>query len=335
MGLRRNEFAANDGLLILDEASMLDLPIVYSILRAIGPAKRLLFVGDPAQLPPIGPGLVFHRMVGSPLIPQVELKTIHRQASETGIPTAGAMIRAGQCPPLKRFDFTAPHGLGVFWVSASEDEIQSATLRAVTALADPAIGAGIKAQEIQVLCATRKGSAGSEALNEAIEQRHCRQAPPSHWGLQPGSKIVWLVNDHHRGNRDRPQSLLNGALGIITSVETTSLTAEFDDESTHRLHRGDLAKLERGWAISIHKAQGSAFRHVVVPIVRSALLDRALVYTAITRATHSVVLVGNRALWADAIKRLPSAENRRVGLRFWGGAQRRGLSSASLPFPHS
>lgn len=79
-----------------------------------------------------------------------------------------------------------------------------------------------------------------------------------------------------RGTREQPRSLLNGALGFVTSVDQTSLSVDFDDGAEHLLRRSDLAKLERGWAISIHKAQGSAFRHVIVPIVASALLDRAL-----------------------------------------------------------
>jgi exodeoxyribonuclease V alpha subunit len=316
MGLRRGEIPPDGGLLILDEASMLDLPIMYSILRALGPTKRLLLVGDPAQLPPIGPGLVFHRLVGSPRIPQVELATIHRQASDTGIPTAGAMIRHGRCPRLARFDFAAPCAPGVFLARATTTDIASTTLQVVEALAGRELAEGARQRDIQVLCAVRKGPAGSEALNEAIEAHHRGRDAQTSWGLQLGSKVVWLVNDHHRGTREHPQSLLNGALGFVTEVADSWLMADFDDGSTHRLTRSDLVKFGRGWAISIHKAQGSAFRHVVVPIVSSALLDRALVYTAVTRATHSVVLIGDEALLHAAVAREPTASMRSVGLQF-------------------
>jgi exodeoxyribonuclease V alpha subunit len=315
MGLRRGELPANDGLLILDEASMLDLPIVYRLLRSLGPSKQLLFVGDPAQLPPIGPGLVFHRMIGCARIPQVELTAIHRQASETGIPAAGAMIRAGRRPTLRRFDFAAPRARGVFLAAAGAGDVAKTTLDVLHAMSGSDFGAGIQQHDIQVLCAVRKGPAGSEELNKAIERRHRGPERETSWGMQLGSKIVWLVNDHQRGTREQPISLLNGSLGFVTSVDDSALVARFDDGSEHRLRRSDLGKLERGWAISIHKAQGSAFRHVVIPIVASVLLDRALVYTAITRATSSVVLVGDLALLAGAIARSPAATDRRVGLK--------------------
>lgn len=315
IGLRRGELPPNNGLLILDEASMLDLPIMYSTLRAIGPAKQLLLVGDPAQLPPIGPGLVFHRLVGSAHIPQTELTTIHRQASDSGIPTAGAMIRAGRAPAPRHFDFAAPRARGVFFVASNAADVARLTLRVFEALSGPEMASGVRELDVQLLCATRRGSAGCEALNEAVEQRHRDRAESTSWGLELGSKIVWLVNDHHRGTRENPQSLLNGALGFITSIDETSLTAAFDDGTTHLLGRRDLAKLDRGWAITIHKAQGSAFRHVIVPVVSTALLDRALVYTAITRATHSVILVGDGVLLTAAIGKLPAASIRSVGLK--------------------
>ncbi len=315
IGLRRGELPANDGLLILDEASMLDLPLVYSLLRSLGPSKQLLFVGDPAQLPPIGPGLVFHRMIGCARLAQTELTTIHRQTGNTGIPAVGEMVRAGRSPTLKRFDFHAPHAPGVFLAFAAPEDVASTTLNVLRSMSGNELGAGIHQHDIQVLCAVRKGPAGSEALNDAIERCHRSGDPETAWGLQLGSKIVWLVNDHQRGTREQPRSLLNGALGFVTSVDQTSLSVGFDDGSEHRLRRSDLAKLERGWAISIHKAQGSAFRHVIVPIVPSALLDRALVYTAITRATQSVILVGPNEVLEGAIARPNTASRRRVGLR--------------------
>ena len=253
-------------------------------------------------------------MVGCARIPQTELTTIHRQSSETGIPAVAGMVRAGRSPTLKRFDFDAPRAPGVFLAVASPNDVASTTLNVLRATSGSALGAGIQQHDIQVLCALRKGPAGSESLNEAIERLH-RGAHETAWGLQLGSKIVWLVNDHQRGTREQPRSLLNGALGYVRSVDHTSLNVDFDDGSDHLLRRGDLAKLERGWAISIHKAQGSAFRHVIVPIVPSALLDRALVYTAITRATQSVILVGQNELLEGAIARPNTASRRRVGLK--------------------
>jgi exodeoxyribonuclease V alpha subunit len=308
---------AEPGLLIVDEASMIDLPTMYRLLRATVPSVRLLFVGDPAQLPPIGPGLVFHRMVGAPSIPQVELTSIQRQRSETGIPRIGSMIRAGQCPALPAYDASAPHELGIFIHRVASPNVAEATLRIFEALAGPSIADGVRQRDIQLLCATRNGPAGTRALNEEIERRHSLQRlRTSRWGLSVGSKVIWVVNDHHRGTRDQPRSLLNGALGTIVDDRDDELRAEFDDGAIERLQRDDLPKLERGWAISVHKAQGSAFQHVIVPIVPSRLLDRALLYTAVTRAVRSAILVGDEALLRAAVAESPISLNRRVALRF-------------------
>lgn len=121
------------------------------------------------------------------------------------------------------------------------------------------------------------------------------------------------LSDHQRGSQAAPRSLLNGTLGFVVWLSAAGVVADFDDGTRDVLRRDDLSKLERGWAISIHKSQGSAFRHVIVPVVRSRLLDRALVYTALTRATDSVVFVGERDTLLAAIRCPTAAAVRCIG----------------------
>lgn len=314
--VRAGRRAADSGLLILDESSMLDLPTVYSVLRCISPGVRVLFVGDPAQLPPIGPGLVFHRMVESNRIARVELTQIHRQRSDTGIPQAGSLIRTGRSPSLPCFDFANPHRSGLF-LHSNRNAVARETLRVFEAIAGAQVPRGVRERDVQMLCATRWGPAGTLALNDEVERRHLAPTGISKgWGLSIGSRILWTTNDHQRGTPEAPRCLLNGTLGTVTRLAPDYLEADFDDGSADTLRRADLAKLERGWAISVHKAQGSAFQHVVIPIAESKLLDRMLVYTAVTRAVRSAVLGGDEAQLRAAIENEPTAILRRVALSF-------------------
>jgi exodeoxyribonuclease V alpha subunit len=316
LDVRAGRAPVDSGLLIIDEASMLDLPTVYSVLRSVSPSMRLLFVGDPAQLPPIGSGLVFHRMAASSRLPRVELTEIHRQRSETGIPQGGALIRAGHYPRPRVFDFAQPHSIGLFIHRASHS-VAHETLRVFEAIAGAQVAIGARERDLQMLCATRRGPTGTQALNTEVERRHLPKSGRAlAWGLSVGSRILWTTNDHQRGTQEAPRSVLNGTLGTITALASEHITAEFDDGTVDTLRRKDLVKLDRGWAISVHKAQGSAFQHVVIPIVESRLLDRTLVYTAVTHAVRSVVLVGDDAQLRAAIENAPNALLRRVALSF-------------------
>ena len=255
-------------------------------------------------------------MASSNRIPRVELMEIHRQRSETGIPQGGALIRAGQHPRLPAFDFARPHDTGLF-IHPASNSVARETLRVFEAIAGAHVASGARERDVQILCATRRGPTGTKALSEEVERRHLPKSGLAQaWGISVGSRILWTTNDHQRGTPEAPRSLLNGTLGTITAVARDQLAAEFDDGAVDALSRKDLVKLDRGWAISVHKAQGSAFQHVVFPIVESRLLDRTLVYTAVTRAVRSVVLVGDEAQLRAAIENAPNALLRRVALSF-------------------
>ncbi|MDN3564349.1 AAA family ATPase [Paeniroseomonas aquatica] len=289
-----------DALVVVDEASMLDLPAAYRILRALPRSARLLLVGDPAQLSPIGFGLVFHIAASERRLPIVELTRVHRQAAETGIPLVAAAVRSGHLPSLPMFGFLPFHGVSA--LPCQPEQLGAALVDAVSALGG--IGA------CQILSPLRKGETGSDAIN-ALFHATCaptrRHVPDRR--IAVGEPVVWTVNDWERG-------LMNGSLGYILEVDSLGNTIIEMDGVVHRFGRSDnLQALQLAYAITVHKAQGSQFQRVVVPIFPSRLLDRTLIYTAITRATEQVVLVGDITAAERAIRAMPRSETRTVGLK--------------------
>lgn len=337
--LRRIELGGKPprrGLAIFDEASMLDVPSVYRTLVALPPEVDLLFVGDPGQLPPIGPGLPFHQLVRSPAIPKVTLDTIHRQASATGIPQVAQAIREGRIPDLPRFDPARPLDPGVFIVPAGREGTGDAAISVFRAMAgsppEPGAVDVLHDLDIQVLCALKNGPHGLREVNAVIEAEWMSRQPRIHaWGLSVGSKVAWLRNDYSkapvRDVRGEPvmdpvtgkpvcTGFYNGSLGVVRRETGRGAWIEFDDGAADEIRQHDLEKLTLGWAISVHKAQGSGFRRVIVPIAKSRLLDRSLIYTAVTRGIETVVIAGDMDLLRAAVEAPPRASVRRQTLSF-------------------
>lgn len=184
--------------------------------------------------------------------------------------------------------------------------------------------------DIQVICPMKSGAAGSRALNREIEALYMARQPRVHdWGLSVGSKVMWLKNDYGKapliGEDGEPlldpvtgdpvfAGFMNGALGVIRRETERGAWVAFDDGAEDEIRQFDLERLTLGWAISIHKAQGSAFRHVLVPVTRSRLLDRAMLYTAVSRGVETVVLVGDEQVLRLTVKAPPRANMRRTTL---------------------
>jgi exodeoxyribonuclease V alpha subunit len=294
-GVREGEIDLGlDPLVVIDEASMLDLPTMCRILRWLQPGCRLLLVGDPGQLPPIGFGIAFHALAQSDDVPRVELTEVHRQAAATGIPDAAATVRNGRVPVLGGFEGLRP---GLSFVQAAPHEIAGHLVDIVDALG------GFR--EVQIVGATKGGPAGIRALNQTF---HDLLTPgrASHLGYGVGEPVIWLVNDWEAG-------LLNGSLGVVEGGDEQSLALSFDGTSAV-IGPERLTDLALAYAITTHKAQGSQFRRVIVPVVQSRLLDRTLLYTAITRAQEQVVLIGDRAAFAEAITAPAHVSRREVGI---------------------
>jgi exodeoxyribonuclease V alpha subunit len=287
-------------LVIIDECSMLDLPLMYSIIKALPANARLLLTGDPFQLPPIGFGQIFNVIATSANIPRVELIDIHRQTGSSGIPQIAHEVRHGVLPQLSSFDNQCT---GVSFIEVPAANIVD---RIFDVLAEWS-----KYQDTQVLGITKSGSAGVRNINAILHSASAASRNPLQWwSFAEGDPIIYLVNDYRRG-------LWNGSLGSIDKTLTEqdgrpAVSCTFDGVR-HEIREEDFKNIELAYAITVHKAQGSQFKRVIVPVTPSRLLDRTLIYTALTRGIEQVVFIGDRVAFDQAILREPRSLQRQVG----------------------
>jgi exodeoxyribonuclease V alpha subunit len=289
----------HDSLVIIDEASMLDLPIMHRIVRNLPDGVRLLMVGDPYQLPPIGFGLVFHKIAESSTIPRVELTQVHRQAESSGIPSVAFSIRGGIVPQLKAFD---GRGAGVSFIDCAPEKIVAVLFDVYKSWHD--------VTDTQLLGITKSGIAGVRAINDYFHQMlSAGKHKLFHWRLAEGDPVIHLENDYER-------LLFNGTLGYVKRVvaegHTSSLVCEFDGVE-HIFTEMELEKIALAYGITVHKAQGSQFSRVAIPITKCRPLDRTLIYTALTRGIEQVVFVGDKYAFKQAVINQPSVSSRKVG----------------------
>jgi exodeoxyribonuclease V alpha subunit len=290
---------ASEPLIIIDESSMLDLPLTYSLVRALPAGARLLLVGDPYQLPPIGFGLIFHVLAACPNVPKVELVEIHRQARSSGIPQIAQAVRHGVVPRLA--DFTGCT-CGVNFIETADDGIMDRLLRVHTEWSE--------CDDLQILGVIKRGANGVRAINATMHAySSSTKKKLDGWNLAEGEPIIYLVNDYRRG-------LWNGSLGridrVMNSTGRPSLVCSLDG-AEHELPEEDFQHVDLAYAITVHKAQGSQFKRVIVPVTRSRLLDRTLIYTALTRGIEQVVFIGDRDTFERAIIAPPHSQERQVG----------------------
>jgi exodeoxyribonuclease V alpha subunit len=279
-------------LLIVDEASMLDLPTTYRLLHYLPDGLRILLVGDRAQLPPIGFGLVFHRLVDVPRVPRTVLLQVHRQPDATGIPAVANAIRQHTVPSLPRFDGTRA---AVSFLECEPDEIQDA----LRAIAECWTG-----EDWRIICATKSGAGGIDATNRCMHARNPNADEDDEYAV--GDPVIHLSNDYERG-------LMNGSLGCVVETRATGAMAVDFEGERHSFEPNEVAeRLALAYAVSCHKAQGSQFDRVAVVVTPSRILDHSLIYTAITRAVKQVVLVGSKAVFTRAVAEPPYAHNRQV-----------------------
>jgi exodeoxyribonuclease V alpha subunit len=279
--------------LVIDEASMVDLPTTYRIMRKMEPGCRLVLVGDPAQLPPIGFGLVFHALCNSNAIPRVELTKVHRQAESSGIPQISDDIRNGEVPELNEY---RGRGVGVSFIDCAIDDIADTVLDITNDIG------GI--YESQIIGAVKNGPAGTKTINRLFHEL-LSPGRPERLTYAVGEPVIWTVNDYDLG-------LMNGSMGVVKKADE-ELEIDFDgirisipDETV-----GDM---DLAYAITCHKSQGSQFGKVIIPVASSRIMDRTLLYTAITRAQDQVVLVGDRQAFEKAIVSPPNPDKRETGI---------------------
>ncbi|ANY77107.1 hypothetical protein BB934_01805 [Microvirga ossetica] len=298
-------------LVLVDEASMVDISTLHALLRRMPLGARLLMVGDDRQLPPVSFGLTFHSVVADPEI-TARLTVVHRQTGETGIPSFSEALRNRKMPPVPLYAGIAQDG--VFLLPASSpNEISDGVARAFQELAQ---------DEVVVVSPMNEGTAGVRSLNKNLHRLHLEandgleiSSPLGEW-FSVGEPIVHRRNDYQRG-------LYNGSLGVVKSIDpnTKSLVATFDgdEEGEHVFNSGETIDLSLAYALTCHRAQGSQARRIVIALMPSRLLDPSWLYTAVTRAENQVVIVGSVDTIADALKVPWAAERRRVGLRWLEG----------------
>lgn len=348
---------------LIDEMSMVDVILMYRVLKQLPAGVRLVLIGDPAQLPPIGPGLVLHALQGQASLPQTTLKTVKRQSSASGIPQVAQAVRdhaspawsdyVGRDQPSKRKlgvggavqprgewgEAPAPsRSSGVSAIPCQEDQIDS-----LVAGIYEDLGADGSDFSVQVLCTTKNGPGGVKNINALMHELFAgKQRPvmslhpdygPIHertehgLGLFEGDLVMFGANDYTLGLR-------NGALGkvlhLADPLSASSDVCHVDFEGAiYALNAAHLRHVSHAYAITVHKSQGSQFDRVIVPVRSGKLLDNALLYTAITRGVSQVVLVGDIAAAERAIRAVSNSSRRctRLASALAGSQSSRNLHS--------
>lgn len=321
--LRTAKELAGPSVVIIDEASMVDIVTMYRLVELLGSGVRLVLVGDPEQLMPVGPGLVLHALIRLPSVPLVELKVIKRYGG--GIAAAATSIRNGVWPVLSNDETKSI----AFIHRADRRTDKSTSLIAETVLDLYRLNP----TDTQILSARRNGSDGVTTINSLCQAAVTKDNKPMMvWsdqhealaltGFNLGDPVLCTRNMWDRG-------LQNGSLGTIveiaeslqlsvgdgdTEAEPVLAWVLWDDGVRRPVGEAMLDDLELGYAITVHKAQGSQWPRVIVPLTGHRLLDRTLIYTAITRAQKQVLIVGDESAAKAAVESLPRVRARQVGL---------------------
>ncbi|MCX5382329.1 ATP-dependent RecD-like DNA helicase [Streptomyces sp. NBC_00083] len=289
-------------LVVVDEASMLDLLLANKLVKAVAPGAHLLMVGDVDQLPSVGAGEVLRDLLaeGGP-VPRVRLTRIFRQAQQSGVVTNAHRINSG-APPLTS-------GLDDFFLFV-EDETEDAGRLTVDVAARriPAKFGLDPRRDIQVLAPMHRGPAGAGALNGLLQQAITParpDLPEKRFGgrvFRVGDKVTQIRNNYDKGKN----GVFNGTVGVVTALnlDDQCLTVLTDEDEEVPYDFDELDELSHAYAVTIHRSQGSEYPAVVIPVTTSAwmMLQRNLLYTAVTRARKLVVLVGSRKAIGQAVR---------------------------------
>ena len=299
---------------IIDEMSMVDMPLFYALLKAVADKTRLILVGDSNQLPSVGPGNVLRDIINSECFSTVCLNKIFRQASESDIVVNAHHINQGEHVDTekKSEDF--------FLMKRYEaDRIISVAIQLIQKNLPPYVGA--KSFDIQVLTPTRKGNLGVERLNTILQQ-YLNPADEGKKEIEYGNRIFregdkvmqiknnyqleWEIQGKYGIPTDKGLGVFNGDMGIVKEINTYmhTLTVCFDDGHVVEYSVKALDELELAYAITIHKSQGSEYPAVIIPLLPGPrmLMNRNLLYTAVTRAKKCVVIVGDDGTFNEMIE---------------------------------
>ena len=304
---------------IVDEMSMVDIQLLYSLIQAIPENKRMIMVGDPDQLPPVGPGFPFNDMLRSEMLNTVRLTEIFRQAQESLIVMNAHRVNRGEQPNLRdrKSDF-------FFLPCRSEQEV-SQTITDLCVRRLPR-NMGIQPEQIQVLTPTRKGGVGTVSLNQLLQNGlnpaapTKKERPHGNFTYREGDRVMQIRNNYdimwkRCDGEEVGTGIFNGDVGVIKSIDPAmeQVTVVFDDREVD-YEFDQLHELEPAFAMTVHKSQGSEYRCVVLSAWNGSpyLLNRSVLYTAITRARELLIIVGREETVGAMV------QNAKVGRRYTG-----------------
>ena len=291
---------------IVDETSMVDVVLMAALLGAMRGDCRLVLVGDPDQLPSVGPGNLFGDLIRSKVVPTVRLTEIFRQAAQSAIVRNAHLVNHGELPDLREND-------NDFFFLGRRDS--QSTLDTIVDLCRRRLPErmGIPADQIQVLSPTRRRGTGTRALNQALQQA---LNPPlkgkgerrfGDWVFRAGDRVMQVKNNYdilwrEEGGVRSGMGMFNGDIGVIRSIDGETVTVDFDGKVVE--YSPDmLGELEPAFAVTVHKAQGSEYRAVILAALEGApmLMTRGVLYTAITRAKELFIVVGEQGAVARMV----------------------------------
>ncbi|WP_291981421.1 ATP-dependent RecD-like DNA helicase [Luteitalea sp.] len=294
---RRAGHPLEGDLLVIDESSMVDVVLMAHLLQAVPDGMGLLLVGDVDQLPSVGPGQVLGDVIASGRVPVARLTEIHRQSAESRIVVAAHAINAGQMPAFSQ----AGQGDCFFVEAEDADRALQLLLQVVSERIPQRFGLN-PVRDVQVLCPMNRGGLGAHALNQSLQRLLNPHGAPAieRYGQRfaVGDKVMQIENDYDK-------EVYNGDLGVVRAiaVEEETMSVEFDGRLVV-FDFGDLDRLVLAYATTVHKAQGSEYPAVVIPVTTQhyPMLQRHLLYTGVTRGKQLVVLVGQARALGIAVR---------------------------------
>ena len=307
-------------MIIVDEASMIDLMLMDGLLNAVKEGTRIIFTGDADQLPPVGAGNVLRDMIASECIPVIRLREIFRQAEGSGIVTNSHLINSGEYPEQQS-------GNDFYIISKTSETSVSDTIRE---LVGGRIEAGFdfihSADDIQILTPTKRGMLGAPSLNAVLQEvinppaEDKAELKIGSTTFREGDKVMQLRNNYGAEWRtdyfsSEGEGVFNGDMGIVEGIdpEDKTMTVRMDDRIIE--YAGEmLDEIDLAYAVTVHKSQGSEFPAVVIPVLNfpPMLMTRNLLYTAVTRGKKLVIIVG------DPVRVRSMIDNNRADGRYTG-----------------
>lgn len=310
-----------DEVIIIDEASMIDLMMMNNLVKGIKPDTQVIIVGDVNQLPSVGPGSVLKDIIASDIVPTVELKQIYRQSAKSDIIVNAHKVNEGEYPTFKSKD------TDMFFIPTSTIEQTVSEISSLISYRLETYANFDVLKDLQVLTPVKKTELGTIQLNEKIQEilnpksDKKKQVEYQSRIFREKDKVMQIVNNYDKKYSIEGkffEGIYNGDIGYIELIDSDEekLYVKFDDDRLVEYDFDELDQLEHSYAITIHKSQGSEFDYVILPIFTGykKLLTRNLLYTAMTRAKKMLIIVGNRNVVNYMVDNLES-KNRKTGLK--------------------